>query len=108
MSTMTAHPSGLTVPEGRAHRLGGLDGLRGIACLLVFFYHLRWHARRSDTEPLELWIGNWNLEPFLTRADIGVGIFFVLSGLLLSLPFWRSIVLGEAWPAYGPYLWRRA
>src|SRR6185503_8856318 len=47
------------------------------------------------------------LEPLLTRADIGVGIFFVLSGLLLSLPFWRSIVNGHAWPAYGPFIWRR-
>jgi peptidoglycan/LPS O-acetylase OafA/YrhL len=96
------------VPAKADTRLAGLDGLRGLACLLVFFYHLRWHARPPDGSRLELKIGSYDLEPFLQRCDIGVGIFFVLSGLLLSLPFWRAILAGTSRPAFGPYLWRRA
>jgi peptidoglycan/LPS O-acetylase OafA/YrhL len=96
------------VPTKADTRLAGLDGLRGLACVLVFFYHLRWHARPAEGTPIELKIGALDLEPFLQRCDIGVGIFFVLSGLLLSLPFWRAILAGSARPAFGPYLWRRS
>lgn len=99
----------MTPPAASAtHRLAGLDGLRGLACLLVFFYHLRWEARPLDGSRLELRLGAFDLEPLLARCDIGVGIFFVLSGLLLSLPFWKAILSGSPAPAFGPYLWRRA
>ncbi len=99
----------MTIPPARPeHRMAGLDGLRGLACLLVFFYHLRWHARPLDGARLELKIGPLDLESFLTRCDIGVGIFFILSGLLLSFPFWRALLAGAAAPRWGPYLWRRA
>ncbi len=95
-------------PARTGVRLAGLDGLRGFACLLVFFYHLRWHARPLDGSRLELKIGALDVEPLLTRCDVGVAIFFVLSGLLLSLPFWQAILSGTAAPRFGPYLWRRA
>lgn len=95
------------VPARAGTRLAGLDGLRGLACLLVFFYHLRWHARGSDGSRLELKVGAFDLEPLLTRCDVGVGIFFILSGLLLSLPFWNAILAGTPAPKLGPYLWRR-
>jgi peptidoglycan/LPS O-acetylase OafA/YrhL len=96
------------VPAKADTRLAGLDGLRGLACLLVFFYHLRWHARVDAGTRLELKIGAFDVEPLLTRCDIGVGIFFVLSGLLLSLPFWRAMLAQSPAPRVGPYLWRRA
>ncbi len=91
----------------KSERLPGLDGLRGIACLLVFFYHLRWHARPSDEVPLALGIGGFDVEWLLRSCDIGVAIFFVLSGLLLSLPYWRSILDGVPCQSTRDYLWRR-
>ena len=54
------------------NRLPGLDGLRGLACFMVFFYHLRWSAQPSDTAPLVLPIGGLNLEFLLRKFDIGV------------------------------------
>lgn len=96
------------VPAMEKTRLAGLDGLRGIACLLVFFYHLRWHARPAPETRLALDIGPFDIEPLLQRCDIGVGIFFILSGLLLSMPFWRALLDGRPAPQTGPYLWRRA
>lgn len=87
------------------NRLPGLEGLRGIACLMVFFYHLRWAAQPSNENPLVLPFG---LEFLLRKFDIGVAIFFVLSGLLLSLPFWRAILENKPAPDFGRYFWRRA
>lgn len=69
----------------------GLDGLRGVACLMVFFYHLRWNAQPSNETPLVL---PFDFEFLLRKFDIGVAVFFVLSGLLLSMPFWRAILAG--------------
>lgn len=83
----------------------GLDGLRGLACLMVFFYHLRWNAQPSNTTPLTL---PFDFEFLLRKFDIGVAIFFVLSGLLLSMPFWRAILENKPSPHTGRYLWRRA
>ena len=89
-------------------RLPGLDGLRGLACIMVFLYHLRWAAQPSTSEPLTLMIGSLNLEFLLRKFDIGVSIFFVLSGLLLSIPFWRAIFENQPAPELRRYLWRRA
>lgn len=94
-------------PANEDRRLPGLDGLRGVACLMVFLYHLRWAAQPSDVNPLLLMIGSFDLEFLLRKFDIGVAIFFVLSGLLLSLPFWRAILKNEPQPDTGKYLWRR-
>jgi peptidoglycan/LPS O-acetylase OafA/YrhL len=44
----------------------------------------------------------------LARLDVGVAVFFVLSGFLLHLPQARSALHGRALPAVTPYLWRRA
>ncbi len=83
--------------------LPGLHGLRGVACLLVFAYHLAWAA---GDPPLTL--GGISFLPLLKHCDLGVAIFFILSGQLLSQPFWRAILNGEPWPSFPRYLWRRA
>jgi len=48
------------------------------------------------------------LRHVLPRLDVGVSIFFVLSGLLVSRPFVEAIVAGHTLPPIRPYLWRRA
>lgn len=75
---------------------------------MVFLYHLRWNAQPSNSEPLQLPAGPFNVEFLLRKFDIGVAIFFILSGLLLSLPFWRAILANEPAPDTSRYLWRRA
>ncbi len=44
----------------------------------------------------------------LSRLDFGVALFFVLSGFLLSRPFFAAAVEGRPAPSYPFYLWKRA
>jgi peptidoglycan/LPS O-acetylase OafA/YrhL len=94
-------------PEKTQLRLAGLDGLRGVACLMVFLYHLRWHAQPRADDRIALTALGVDFDRLLACFDSGVAIFFVLSGLLLSLPYWRAILRGAPLPETKRYLWRR-
>lgn len=59
----------------------GVDGVRSFACLGVICAHL---FQETGTSP-----GNF-LESILAAGGNGVQVFFVLSGFLLSLPFWKA------------------
>ncbi len=91
-----------TVPPGG--HVPGLDGARAIATVCVFSFHALWR-----TEALR------PLRPVLGHMDIGVEVFFILSGFLVARPlvahataggrpvrfvdFWRRRV-ARIWPAY--------
>jgi peptidoglycan/LPS O-acetylase OafA/YrhL len=62
-----------------------LTGLRGVAALLVFAYHLPWLAGIRDLKSLPY--GAWT-----AGADAGVGLFFCLSAYLLSRPLWQMLL----------------
>jgi peptidoglycan/LPS O-acetylase OafA/YrhL len=62
----------------RATRFGGLDGLRAVAALSIVVHHVGFDSGSTFREPMM---------PYLGRADVGVPIFFVLSGFLLYRPF---------------------
>ena len=84
-------------------RMRGADGLRAFACLAVVFHHL---IQRLNPENLT--------EPFSTlhfiamRGEVGVSIFFVLSGALLSHPFWMAHLAGTEKPSFRDYVINRA
>ncbi len=61
-----------------------LDGLRALACLAVFGVHFQ------QTTGLCGKIGPLDIKTLLLNGNTGVCLFFVLSGFLLSLPFWSS------------------
>ncbi len=74
------------------NRLIGFDGARAIACILVFCHHL---FQRIDTDiPFILW---------LEKGEIGVSLFFVLSGTLLSYPFWKAYIEKQQMPSLKNY-----
>jgi acetyltransferase len=85
-------------------RQSGLDGLRGLAALLVFFVHL-WIYQLPNTVDLQRdSLG----ELALFEARVAFVMFFVLSGYLLYRPFARA-ALGKAPPvSVRAYLIRRA
>jgi peptidoglycan/LPS O-acetylase OafA/YrhL len=96
-------PAEPTAVAPAAH-VPGLDGARAIATLSVFFFHALW--RTPALAPLR---------PVLGHADLGVEVFFILSGFLVARPlvahavrggrpvppvdFWRRRV-ARIWPAY--------
>jgi peptidoglycan/LPS O-acetylase OafA/YrhL len=84
-------------------RIPGADGLRAIACLLVVWHHT---AQKLNPEGLSPLVGALH---FLgMRGEVGVSLFFVLSGCLLSVPFWSSLVESKPFPSIKKYSLNRA
>ena len=84
-------------------RIPGADGLRAIACLLVVWHHT---TQRFNPESGASWIQS--IHYFGMRGEVGVSLFFVLSGCLLSLPFWNSFVNSLPIPNLRSYVINRA
>ncbi|GHF48937.1 ABC-type glycerol-3-phosphate transport system permease component/peptidoglycan/LPS O-acetylase OafA/YrhL [Deinococcus metalli] len=82
--------------------LPGADAVRAVACLMVIFHHLS-QRLNGNVQPPAL----KELQSFVMSGAVGVSAFFVLSGLLLSLPFWRRYFAGRAHPPLREYARRR-
>ncbi len=81
-------------------RFPALDGLRAMAAMGVLVTHvalLSGYASRSTT-----------VGPYLARMDVGVSIFFVLSGFLLYRPFVAARLAGRDAGDLAAYARRRA
>ncbi len=63
----------------------GMDGLRACACIAVFGVHLQQVIGASHWS-----VGPIELDRLIENGNTGVCFFFVLSGALLSLPFWAT------------------
>ena len=78
-------------------RIEVLDGVRGLAATSVFVYHgfigVPWVADH---------LGRW-----VVQLNLGVRVFFVLSGFLIAGPFARAALGLRAAPAVGAYAVRR-
>ncbi len=80
-------------------RFPALDGVRALAALCVVFTHVGFNTGRSLQVDL--------LAPVLSRLDIGVTIFFLLSGFLLYRPFALAAITGQKRPPILQFFWRR-
>jgi len=83
----------------RATRFPLFDSLRAIAAIAVLGTHVGVST--------DLYTGHSTLGQYVSRLDVGVAVFFLISGFLLYRPFVRSHVLDQPHPATGPYAWRR-
>jgi peptidoglycan/LPS O-acetylase OafA/YrhL len=87
-------------PESRVERAYPcLDGARALAATAVVVTHV------------SFWTGDQTpslLGRVFGRLDVGVAIFFVLSGFLLSRPLFRAAADRRPGPRTAAYLWRRA
>jgi peptidoglycan/LPS O-acetylase OafA/YrhL len=88
------------VPASRTERgFPCLDGARALAATAVVATHVTfWAGDQTST-----FLGR-----LFSRLDIGVPIFFVLSGFLLSRPMFAAAARGRPGPRTAAYLWRRA
>jgi peptidoglycan/LPS O-acetylase OafA/YrhL len=100
MSTPRTPPPAIDLlPAERGH-VDSLDGLRAIASLVVLVFHVAAVTNMINDES-----GAWQI---IAHGDVGVPIFFALSGLLLYRPWVRWALGVGATPRTGAYLWRRA
>ena len=76
-----------------------LNALRAIGAIMVVLTHSAFNSGRIN----DGWTG-----AVLARFDFGVTLFFVLSGFLLSRPWFLAAARGENHPSTRHYLWKRA
>ena len=67
------------VDNNNTSRIPALDGVRGIAVLLVLFHHL---VLASGIDQSRWW--DWQVYKLAQSSWLGVDIFFVLSGFLIT------------------------
>lgn len=77
----------------------GLNGIRAVGALLVLTTHVGFHSGAAL---------NSTFNGLLSRMDVGVAIFFVISGFLLFRPNVVGWLLGTRRPRTGRYLKHRA
>lgn len=85
-------------------RVRGLDGLRAIAAIAIVFHHVGFRSgvtTGGDGGP-----SIWGF--YLARLDIGVPVFFALSGFLLFRPIAVSVLDDRPLRPALVHLWRRA
>jgi peptidoglycan/LPS O-acetylase OafA/YrhL len=89
-------PEAAVLPSQSQNRFRSLDGLRGVAALIVVFHHALLTLPAAANLSAIPAVGStiWWLEftplKFLTAGNEAVLIFFVLSGFVLVLPVLRS------------------
>ncbi|MDV3124412.1 acyltransferase [Mycobacterium sp. 21AC1] len=80
-------------------RVASLTGIRAVAALLVVLTHAAYTTGKYPQGYVGL---------VYSRAEIGVPIFFVLSGFLLFRPWVKATAQADApWPSVSRYAWHR-
>lgn len=98
MTTLARPGSAPTGSQPRTPSYPGLDTLRAVASLAVVLTHCAFWAGFYDE----------GLVGALTqRLEVGVAVFFVLSGFLLSHPWFTAARTGGARDSVARYAWKR-
>jgi peptidoglycan/LPS O-acetylase OafA/YrhL len=90
-----------------------IDGLRFFAIITVVFFHLNTaYSREIGMDDLavsvmggkeNIWAPAW----WMIRLDLGVKVFFAISGFVLALPFLKQYIQRGKKVAIGDYFYRR-
>lgn len=90
-----------------------IDGLRFFSIITVMIFHLNTAYSREIGIGLEGWsqlVGIERLSQlgwWITRLDLGVKVFFAISGFILGLPFLRHLLQGTKKLSLKEYFYRR-
>jgi peptidoglycan/LPS O-acetylase OafA/YrhL len=76
-----------------------LNAVRAAGAIMVVLTHAAFNTGQINHG----WTG-----AVLSRLDFGVTLFFVLSGFLLSRPYFLTRELGRDWPSTRHFYWKRA
>ena len=94
-------PPAVQVGEDRAaasRKVDSLTGVRAVAAMTVVLTHAAYTTGKYS---------HGYGGSFLSRMEIGVPIFFVLSGFLLFAPWVRTAASGDVAPSVRRYAWHR-
>jgi peptidoglycan/LPS O-acetylase OafA/YrhL len=88
-----------------------VDGLRFLAIALVVVYHIEGFVRirvtGRDDPGLDQQLMKTELHQWFSLGYVGVPLFFMISGFILSLPFARHYLAGHRKPSIKSYFLRR-
>ncbi|HLM27540.1 MAG TPA: acyltransferase [Thermoleophilaceae bacterium] len=85
--------------HARSPRFPLFDSLRAVAAVSVLAHHAGdYSGFLRGTDPFVSWVA---------RLDVGVAIFFLISGFLLYRPFVQARMRDEGQPSTVAYAWRR-
>ena len=101
--TVPSRPAGVDDVGGlesvtSSRRVASLTGIRAVAALLVVLTHAAYTTGKYPQGYVGL---------VYSRMEIGVPIFFVLSGFLLFLPWVKAASAGSPAPSVRRYAWHR-
>src|SRR5208282_5104932 len=103
---------GGTVAEGVRSEVGyipAIEGLRGIAVLWVVVFHYVVLRSGEFADPLVLWIDASTAPRIIVRNGfLGVDLFFLITGFLLTLPWFKHSLEGRRRPSVREFYIRRA
>ncbi len=85
-----------------------LDGIRALACLSVISFHLDLFSMLAHIwSPILNDFGATVISSLALAGEMGIMLFFILSGFLLFLPFAKTILFDEPGPSLRRYYIRR-
>jgi peptidoglycan/LPS O-acetylase OafA/YrhL len=88
-----------TAPATRTAEFPCFDGLRAVAAMTIVVFHV---AASTGTTTATSW------GDYFARLDVGVSVFFVISGFLLYRPFALAHFGGRPTSRWRDFWWRRA
>ena len=103
-SRLLAHLSRVTT---RGTFIPEVDGLRFVAIAAVFLFHLALNLASRNPVDFAYPRPGSALQATLRTGELGVQLFFILSGLVLALPFARHHLRGGPAVALKAYFLRR-
>jgi peptidoglycan/LPS O-acetylase OafA/YrhL len=85
-----------------------IEGLRGVAVLWVVVFHYVVVRSEHFSDPLIEWIdASYPLRVVVRYGFLGVDLFFLITGFLLVLPWFKHAAEGRERPSARRFYWRR-
>jgi len=96
--------------QGEVGYIPAIEGLRGIAVLwVVIFHYVAVRTGPQFADPLPAWVDASTIAKIIVRNGyLGVDLFFLITGFLLTLPWFKHAGEGRAVPSARDFYIRRA
>jgi peptidoglycan/LPS O-acetylase OafA/YrhL len=95
--------------KGEVGYIPAIEGLRGVAVLWVVLFHYVVVRSGQFADPLIAWVDATRVTQIIVRNGyLGVDLFFLITGFLLTLPWFKHAAEGRPIPSARRFYIRRA